>query len=125
MSQTSERSSNFFSTKNSQRQLDINILQIFIKDHATRRDALAINIYRATGPFGRSADSRVVRINGNLRLSGKFLNKTADAVDTADTAVNFFPLSAGFSGGAFFAFGKIVFWRIFCLWVGVWLFCKS
>ncbi len=53
--QTSERSSNFFLTKNSQRHLDINTLQKFIKDHPTRRDALAININRATGLFGRSA----------------------------------------------------------------------
>jgi len=68
MSQTSERSSNFFSTKNSQRQLDINILQIFIKDHPTRRDALAINLNRATGPFGRSADTSDVRINGKSTL---------------------------------------------------------
>jgi len=85
MSQTSKRSSNFFSTKNSQRQLDINILQIFIKDHPTRRDALVISFNRAAGRFGRSAD----------------------------TAVKFFPLSAGFSGGAFFTCGKIVFWQIF------------
>ena len=57
MSQTSERSSNFFSTKNSQRQLDINILQKFIKNLPTRRDALAINDNRATGLFGMSADT--------------------------------------------------------------------
>jgi hypothetical protein len=37
---------------------------------------------------------------------GEFFNKTADTVDTADTAVNFFPLSAGFSGGAFSLAGR-------------------
>jgi hypothetical protein len=59
---------------------------------------LAINVNRVTGLFGRSADTSAVRTIENLRPLGKYLNKMGF---TADTAVNFFPLSAGFSGGAF------------------------
>jgi hypothetical protein len=67
MSQTTERSSNFFSTKNSQKHLDINILQIFTRGHPSDN--------WATGLFGRSADTSDVRINGNLRPSGNFSTK--------------------------------------------------
>jgi len=47
----------------------------FFKNHPTRRDALAINVNRDTGLFGRSADTSAVRINGNLRPSGNFSTK--------------------------------------------------
>jgi hypothetical protein len=76
MKRRSQTVANFYTkfelslTKDSQRQLDINILQIFIKDHPTRRDALAINDNRALGLFGNLVDSSDVWINGNLRPSG-------------------------------------------------------
>ena len=113
MSQTSIRSSNFFSTKNSQRQLDINILQIFIKDHPTRRDALAINDNRALRLFGRSADTSAVRINGNLRPSGNFSTKRRTRLTRRTPPSIFSRFQRDFRGALFSLAERQFFGRFF------------
>lgn len=85
LSQTSERSSNFFSTKNPQNFLIINKLKENFKNPSTCRDALVVNVKPSTRrvglPLGWIASSAVTSGWAASRLGERpgWFGRTADS----------------------------------------------